>query len=317
MFVASSNGLGHARRLLHLISGFRDFGVSTTLIISEKQELLLYSEIKEAQRISRFKVCVSAPQGLEVIGNNIEVLPFVQDTKYLKEIESASAVISDNSLWPTEFHEKVYLLGHFEWVTYFTKKMEGLQVATYVQDLLAKERANLSRIAKWFRTKDFYMKSFFEFQTVEIPLIRYHSDSVEIQERVDEIWLSYGTTSRNIPEPLPVIRGDLKLVNKESWRLNEGNLPHAILGRPGLGTIRDCLAHAVCFSPFWTGVDPELTSNSGKLFELKLSLPTNKILQGEIDNSELKRLQERIYEYWQTSSSQPESIAALILANIK
>ena len=285
--------------------------------MSEKQKEFLDSEIKEVQSISRFKVCVSPPKGLEVVGNNIEALSPAQDKKYIEELESASAVISDNSLWPTEFHEKVYLLGHFEWVTYFAKKMEGLHVSNYFQDFLAKERANLSRIAKWFRTKDFYVESCFALQAVEIPLIRYHRDSIKAQERVDEIWLSYGTTSRNIPRPLPVIRGNLELVHKESWRLNEGYSPRAILGRPGLGTIRDCLAHSVCFSPFWTGVDPELASNSAKLFELKLSLPTNKILQGEIDNSELKSLQERIIEYWQTSSTQPESIAELILANIK
>ena len=63
--VASSNGLGHARRLLNLISGFKNRVNSLSLLLSINQARLLKSEIQSIQKEIDFTVIESKIFGLD------------------------------------------------------------------------------------------------------------------------------------------------------------------------------------------------------------------------------------------------------------
>lgn len=317
VFVASSNGLGHARRLLNLIAGFRDYDVSIVLFISSKQQKLLNQEILMIQKIKSFGICIVNPRGLEAVANDLNESESKWEDAWINEFNKASVVISDNSLWPTRYHNKVYLFGHFEWVTFFKKKAEASKLPTKVEDMVEQEIDLLSRISKWFRTRDFYIKSIGKLDFVEIPLLQYQSDWVASREQTQEIWLSNGTTGRNILEVPRTTSRNFEFIQKESWELSQGRMPLAILGRPGLGTIRDCLAYSICFSPAWSGLDPELSRNSLTLSERNLSIPYQRLISGDVDRYEIQKSQNITREYWKSASTTPNDVAEIILAHLK
>ena len=92
------------------------------------------------------------------------------------------------------------------------------------------------------------------------------------------------------------------------------NLPKMVFGRPGLGTIRDCLASRTYFHPLWEGRDVELESNSEHLHRLGLfkNLTENSNL-GVFNDEEISF---RIKRFWEDNSAASTAVVDLILANI-
>ena len=123
----------------------------------------------------------------------------------------------------------------------------------------------------------------------------------------------------HIPDELKVF----SLINKESHFLHiEKLLPLAVIGRPGLGTIRDCLASATPFIPFWSTSDPELTSNVEALSKLGLIAEFWKNLNGESMESSknlvslISDFQPKILDYWTNNSVTSNICARIILEEI-
>jgi hypothetical protein len=100
----------------------------------------------------------------------------------------------------------------------------------------------------------------------------------------------------------------LTLVAKESHKHIEGELPALTLGRPGLGTIRDCLAMGIAFLPCWEGEDPELEANQETLKRIGLvpaswegnQKPNMEIIREFLSDATFP---DRIRDYWRRSSA--------------
>jgi UDP-N-acetylglucosamine:LPS N-acetylglucosamine transferase len=84
--------------------------------------------------------------------------------------------------------------------------------------------------------------------------------------------MSTGTTELNCyPYPKKIKKYNYKIEPLETFKLiGAAKKPSAVIGRPGLGTIRDCLAAGIIFIPYLRDYDPELESNILSLKNLSL-----------------------------------------------
>ena len=313
--VASSNGLGHARRLLNLISGFKNRVNSLSLLLSINQARLLKSEIQSTQKEIDFAVIESKNFGLDAF--HLKNLALFEDVTpdYIKQITGSDIVISDNSAWPAKYNENFYLFGHFDWVSYYKVSAFEQLKDSIISDQLANEFELLVKSKAWFRTKEFGFNSVFNLKEIEVPLLRYQSDKFDSKPRGNEIWFANGTTGENISTNFGTTLSPVDIVRSETFRMNiSPNLPKMVFGRPGLGTIRDCLASRTYFHPLWEGRDVELESNSEHLKRLGLFKNLNKDSNlGVIKDDEISF---RIERFWEDNSAAPTAVVDLILDNI-
>jgi len=313
--VASSNGLGHARRLLNLVPGFKEKVNSLSLFLSAEQAKLLKKEIQSILKEIDFKLIESKNFGLD--GFHFKNLTLFEDVTpdCIKQIAGSDIVISDNSAWPANYNENFYLFGHFDWVSYYKRSNLKQFENSVISDQLANEFELLMNSKAWFRTKEFGLNSIFNFKVIDIPFLRYDSDNFESKSRSNEIWFANGTTGEKMSTNFGQTLNPVDIVRSETFRMNTSpNLPKMVLGRPGLGTIRDCLASRTYFQPLWGGRDVELESNAEHLNRLGLSknLTKNSNL-GVIDYEEISF---RIKRFWEDNSAAPTATVDLILDNI-
>ena len=313
--VASSNGLGHARRLLNLLPGFQKKVKSLCILLSTNQAKLLRKEILLLQKQIDFALIESKNFGLDGyhFKNSIsfqEVTP-----ECIKQITGSDIVISDNSAWPARYSENFYLFGHFDWVSYYRRLNLNYFENPIIADQLAHELELLMNTKAWFRTKEFGFDSVFDLKVVDIPFLRYTSDNFKFKPRGDEIWFANGTTGENISTKFGQLLDSKLIVCSETFNMSFSPiLPKMVFGRPGLGTIRDCLASRTYFHPLWEGRDVELESNSEHLNRLGLFKNLNKDSNlGVINDDELSF---RIERFWEENSAAPATVVDLILDNI-
>jgi hypothetical protein len=158
--------------------------------------------------------------------------------------------------------------------------------------------------------------------TVEIPLIRYGSDGGSLRSRAKtEVWYAKGTTGLNRIHSNTLENElrehGLEMKTRETHRFSDSGLPTLVLGRPGLGTIRDCLALSVPFLPYWVGEDPELSRNQDTMKKVGLIPNTwegNQQLDIETlrDFSNDEKIQDRIKEYWLANSAPIVTVLSLM-----
>lgn len=308
--VASQNGLGHARRLTHFSAAFCDLGYEVHLFISEFQAQALGREIYKLNP----SIVVRKIQGYGLDGPTQGSSELNEVPHWLKkELMEFQVVLSDNLTWPGGFLDSFMLMGHFSWIDYWKTGNSKSQVE------IDKAVAHASKVSKWFSPIDFSQMhtTLGEINRIEIPLSRYISDPTTIlKSDLSTISFSNGVTGLNKLDE-SVLREDferigLALVTKESHTYMEGEIPALTLGRPGLGTIRDCLAMGIAFLPCWDGEDPELKGNQETLKRLGLipaswegnQKPNMEIIR-EFLNDET--FQDRIHDYWtKNSASIPE-----------
>jgi hypothetical protein len=274
ILVPSGNGLGHARRLVGIYNQLQLMNIRTTILLSERQHRLCSNEILNSKAgevlTSNFKIGLDGP-----FTDSTSSPP---NKNLLNRISAAKTILSDNVLWPTSFNDNVFLHGHFSWVDYWTLSREVAPV-----DLqLEKIDSQLRKLRGWFRT------DFFSFPTTRIsvpqfpmPLIRYGNDDKfpEYERRWDEIWVSVGTTGdRHFSKSdlLEDLRGRYTVKNLETFEFHSTrSLPSMVIGRPGVGTLRDCLSSNTLFlSNFEKSQDPELRNNWAVMKNNGLTCPT-------------------------------------------
>lgn len=238
-------------------------------------------------------------------------------------VSTSDICISDNLIWPARFASRFILLANFLWSDYWQHRI-GLTPSVALQRDLEQLCAPL--ISERFANP--YL-SFSENAHVPISntyrFLRYPSDRVLEKLRVgNELWVSVGTTGlfecrqlahRNSDE----LRGE-DVVYRESWKFGSGKLlPWAVFGRPGLGTIRDCMAAGV---PFFSGGydldDPELRKNAQfaqDFFEIE-----ELVTIWELGNDELQSLRRKLEEKrsrylhkWSEISEGSDSLLSRIL----
>lgn len=312
--VASSNGLGHARRLMHLSAGFLDHGMRTTLVLTEYQIEKLKNEIETLGLNGKLRLHATSSRGLDAFASAKSTPKKDLELGTIKLLDSSDLVISDNSLWPVEFCANLFLFGHFDWVTYFGSNESQMENIDGFKEEYEKELELLEKVSLWFRTKDFYIQSRVKLKYVETPLLKYATDPIVPKMRIDEIWLSFGTTGRNGPKETQSFSHKFKFRKLESWTMSTSNeVPKLIIGRPGIGTIRDCLANRVLFVSHWMGIDSELAHNEQTMSRLNLSIPFETLEHEELDDHYYDILGSHIDQYWQQSSATALEIVESIL----
>jgi hypothetical protein len=232
--------------------------------LTERQHQFLSKEIRETL-CQKFDVRIFIYFGVGIDGHttNSKTHEFGDlDREIVQAIKNADYVISDNCLWPFHFRRDTILLGHFLW----HDVLDTLSVSNsskFSQNLLA-EKKLLESAKSVIGLRNFSFGSICDLaenRLVHLPNYYPNKSSKKIQ---DVIWYATGTTGLNqikVSSPL-----DCTIVKKESFELQQSPyLPLAIVGRPGLGTIRDCIEYQVPFCPVFSGSDIELENNSAVL----------------------------------------------------
>lgn len=262
-FVASLNGFGHTSRLLRLAEAFLEVGHRVTILAGAPQTKRILATFHSPQLAPLQVFPLPEPMGLEGPAWGLPGFqhPKTHSDKVSDFLHGEDLVLSDNSLWPSKFSDNFVLLGQFIWLDYWKK-------LNVVESSALKEEVVMARgISDWFGSTTFAMQSSFLGidKPTDIGLPASHrerlaNDFLESQE----IWLSVGTTGLNLPTPESVegIQRKILLVKRETFLAPRQNYrPAGVAGRPGLGTIRDCVELGIPFLPLWEGDDPELNHN--------------------------------------------------------
>ena len=272
--IASSNGLGHLRRIINLAIGFQDLGYRTEILAQSIQISRIQSELKSLNRSLNFTPIeiygIEGPAWFKS-GCNLSQPP----KKIIDKIDKLDFIVSDNSLWALRYCKKVYLFGHFNWIDYWT--LGGFSNFSPTVKKVFEEELNLfEKIRISFQFDIFSLNSnrLSNVNVKKINLMRYDSDfHMPIStNRQPIIWKAVGTTGLNSNRDFKFLeKSKLKIIEKETYKLTFSKYkPTLVIGRPGLGTIRDCLAAGVPFFPIWDKADVELNSNVNHLHMLGL-----------------------------------------------
>jgi hypothetical protein len=276
--IPSTNGLGHARRLIHLVKEWHEFE-NILILLTTTQTKQLNEEIVQVLGVN-FSVTVLNYDGIGLDGYRHQTSPNHPnslDIEHVKKIKSAELVISDNCVWPLHFRPNAVLLGHFSWHDVLpllrTTKLGNVMQILELEEMLMENARNVIAI------KSFSFGKFARYVnsgSILFPL--YNSNSTK-KPKNDQIWYSKGTTGLNSVELSYM--NSYTLLDRETYLLsNSESVPVGVIGRPGLGTIRDCIEFEVPFCPMYSGVDAELQNNTQvvekiSLFKTQLQLTEN------------------------------------------
>lgn len=319
ILVASSNGLGHARRLLNLGVGLRVLKVDFRLAITRTQERLLKSEIESLFREPPPDLLRIEAHGLESVLFRDSYTPDEVHGATRQALVEADAVISDNSLWPALYNPNFFLFGHFEWLTYVRNLPMDNQEKIRETDVFKIEQELITKTLTWFRTRHFSINNeLLDPISLDVPLLRYGGDQKYPTTRTNLLWVSRGTTGRNTPLTEGKHFSGYPSVRRESWEMaTSDHLPRAVIGRPGLGTIRDCLASNTPFIPSWRGIDSELASNESRLQELGLALDLETGGGAQTQGYRLDAVSDAMGKFWALNSDTSIEVASQILEKIQ
>jgi hypothetical protein len=320
--VASQNGLGHARRLALLAISAAQEGMHSTLVVTTRQIQLLQAEFS-GTRLRFFEL----NEQFELDGPGVGTHGFgriVAPSPDLIALVSASNIcISDNLVWPAKFATKFVLLANFLWSDYWRLRNSQSQ-AVARQD-------ELEQACAPFVSARFAIQTLSFSENARLPVsrpykfLRYPRDH-RFSDLVlgPDVWLSGGTTGLFNSNQFLVQESDKlqerELMYRETWELGTSHLlPWAVFGRPGLGTLRDCMAAGIPLFPLgYDLADPEMSKNAEfaqDFFELEdpASLP-------ELDNGELQKLRSDLtakrghfLEKWSAISEDTDSLLSRIL----
>lgn len=301
LLVASQNGFGHAKRLYEIAQQINKNGVNCKLLLSQHQIQMIKNE---KQPIIQNILIPTLSYGVDGYCTTKSIADIDKQTSQL--VEKSKAVISDNTLWPSELNSNFYLHAHFVW----HHILNDLSEQEYT-----KEFEKMTKIKIWFQNKffNFPFRSF-ENNTIAIQQLknlRFRVDSLidKLPVNQNEIWISSGSipSNKTILNEFELSAKHFTFKRLETFRMYElGYKPLFVLGRPGLSTIRDCLAAGVQFFPLDINLDREMKSNIENLKDLKLLPADHKFFEVEDFELEyyLERLlvPERIIPIWQEVS---------------
>ena len=295
--LASQNGLGHSRRLFYVGSALQEMGFKVTLFVGAVQSESLQKEMSKGSAAPNLKVI----KPIEIDGPHIPIVNFQTSSTFELLLKKNTHLISDNVVFNRPDSLPYYLHGHFNWVDFdiVTKRRKDIPVT---------QKPSYGNLQGWFMVTDFQLQSDIpESKRHLMPFLRYRDLHISDRPQVKNlIWVSKGTTSDfdsaslcNLKKSFP----RLTFLDCESFRLKEQNeLPLAVVGRPGLGTIRDCLEAGVAFVPIGGKFDVELESNVRHLVRLGLladAFNPNYALEVILNDPENRS---RSRHYWEKNS---------------
>jgi hypothetical protein len=276
--VASNNGFGHARRLGHLALALSDLGLWSTIYATQSQINRLRPELIQKADFPRIDF-------VEIQNHGIDGPVWDKTNRKIKDptrnvIESLKQndlIISDNVIWPIKYNEHFVLFGHFNWLNYWII-MGHEHFSPKSKDIFDEEVVLFNKITLAFQFQNFtvHPNQYTVINTHPIKLIRYKTDS-QFPRTIESslvAWIAKGTTSLHAEiETNLLLDNKIKIIESETYNLFKAkHKPSIVLGRPGLGTIRDCLASGTPFLPIFDDLDVELISNVTNLSKLSLYL---------------------------------------------
>ena len=312
--VASRNGHGHARRLLHLGFGLEHFGAKVTIFCSDTSLPLLKLESASFERssVSLELATESFETGFDGPYSNRSQSTVAKKSKseMHRKFANFEFVIGDNVLWPAEYSSTFIFHGHFLWIDYYRETK-----SRRIDCLQEKQEADLRNLSL---TKKFLMNEIFEIPSqylrgnnvIKMPLMQYVASRKQRygfhEPRDSTVWLSQGLTESTSEEKIKrIIRIvdslGLKIQQKETFNLGNFPIPNVVIGRPGLGTIRDIMNYGVDFVPIEFRNDFELKHNVEVLVKQDLIQS-----DGTLDETILKVVENsrslKLKAFWQANS---------------
>jgi hypothetical protein len=305
--VASQNGFGHSRRLFYIGCALQELGFPTTLYVGAAQAKNIQTEVGLGGVIPDLQVI----KPFDNDGPHIPATNFQIEVSLDSLLDKQSHIISDNVIFNESNSFPYYLHGHFNWLDFW--------IATSLQeDLPVIPEPSYGELISWFRLENFHMNSEIpESKCHSIPFLRYADlEFTDLPQAENLIWVSKGTTNdfdftslQKLVSKFP----NLNFVECESFRLrNQQLLPAAVVGRPGLGTIKDCLEAGVPFISLGEALDVELSSNVRNLVRLGLhpeAVNPESALREVLSDPGIRT---KYFNYWGNNSISMHEYATLI-----
>jgi hypothetical protein len=302
LLVASANGLGHARRLMYIYEELLRKDIRAGIVLNESQFSKCKVEFPETSWGGL--LVTNSKYGLD--GPHAKFSTEPVDLAVLDRVANAQCVLSDNVFWPTKYNSNFFMHGHFTWVDYWSRR----KVISQVVDELPDEENLIEKVRGWFKASVFGLsESLLDPKAIPMPLIRYPSDIgfEGLPRNWSEIWVSVGTTDDRVYsnfdfESLQDSGFQIRFLETYNFLILK-TLPGLVIGRPGLGTLRDCLASGTPFlemkQPEIEGNhDPELASNLDKMSTFGLLVNPQKI-----HKHALGKLSNMYREFWAQNSA--------------
>lgn len=172
-------------------------------------------------------------------------------------------VIADGVSWPALVHDTVFLVGNFIWDDY-----HHIQSGRPTKHLRSLE----GKIRSWIGFDSFAFPTALQIPRILQPIPAYYP-SIPKDTARRGVWLAVGRTGDKGSSPLLKSLVDYDFVRvRETYNLaGESSWPSIVIGRPGFGTIRDCLEFGIPFRPAEEyHLDCELQFNKNVLQDLGL-----------------------------------------------
>jgi len=266
LLIAAGNGLGHARRLLNIGISWSE-EVHVKIALTDKQRGLLQNELQELQPIVRRLQFISIPiVGLQGPENEISSRSYkFIPSEVLEELFSAEMVFSDNALWPWHYRGDSVFLGHFTWADYYSVQLaKGRAISKLYLNFLDTEKALQELVEKAIILEDFVLGDIGKSRlTFPVKLPRYIESNHEahIENRIAHVAVGRTGIEKVSLDQLSLKFPNWTIKTQETHLLGKaGYLPEMIIGRPGIGTLRDCIQRNLKFYPIGSD-DPELENN--------------------------------------------------------
>jgi hypothetical protein len=324
--VASNNGFGHARRLGHIALALSDLGLRPTIYATEIQINRLKPELITMRHFPRIDYVEIRNHGIDgPVWNSTNREIMDPTRKVTDSLKQNDLIISDNVIWPIKYNEKFILFGHFNWLNYWTILGNG-HFSSKVKDVFDEEVELFKKISIAFQFQNFtvHPNQYAVRNTFPMKLVRYKSDS-QLPRTIENrlvAWIAKGTTTLHTEiETNLFVNDKIKIIESDTYNLLKAkNKPSIVLGRPGLGTIRDCLASGTPFLPIFDNLDVELISNVNNLSKLSL-YPSGESTEEGIDSRILSFLENRDLLFlwstlWPEISEESSKICEKIIENI-
>lgn len=271
--ISSANGLGHTKRLLRILNSFDSSSWTKYLICTRVQRTFIHDDLEFSTDIILIE---QESYGLD--GPSVHRASLYVPHSLEALISNSRLVISDNVLWPFKYSERSILLSNFIWLDYWNRRLNlDFSLGERKISLLTEQMKSDYFILENYRVNSIQYLPFGWFDSIKpISFIGLPSDnnSKKSFSRSKEIWIASGTTGLDVlilPQNSP---NGFNFKKIETYNFGKSSeLPLAVIGRPGIGSITDTLSYNVPFIPFFSTPDPELQHNVNILRDLGLLSP--------------------------------------------
>jgi hypothetical protein len=322
--VASQNGLGHSRRLAVLGISMKKLGVDPTLVATEKQIHQLQVEFGgQDARLLYFEANEQFELDGPALGESGVGRTSHPSTELISLVSKSDICVSDNLIWPAKFATRFVLLANFLWSDYWRLRAGPTPSVLFQEGL---EKSSAAYISERYSNVDLLFSHNDQIRvTSPYRFIRYPRDDLSTQLSLGpSIWISGGTTglfkTRRMLSRKSHQLQKVDFVDRETWRFgSKETLPWAVVGRPGLGTIRDCMAAGIPFFPDGYDLeDPELKKNAEfvrNFFELEGLANIWELGERQLQALRDKFEKNRSYflQKWNDNSESPDNLLSRML----